>query len=76
MVWVVKWTKEAEESLTKLGKLLERKIRTRVDNILAKNPKGNNCEPLEGDLKGLWRYLSLLWQISSCLQNIPSQNSS
>ena len=46
---------QIEEDLKKLDKTTVKKILTRVEAYLAKDPKGLG-KPLKGDFQGYWRY--------------------
>ena len=53
-MYKVEWKDEALESLVEIG-LIGKKIKSRVENHLAKNPTELG-KPLKGSFKGLWRY--------------------
>ena len=54
-MYKVIWTKSAREDLKKLDLVITRKIATKVEEYLAKNPQKLG-EPLVGQYKGLHRY--------------------
>jgi mRNA interferase RelE/StbE len=54
-IYQVKWTNEALKELHKLDKTNALKIKQKVDEFLAKNPRGNNTKPLSHEWKGYWR---------------------
>lgn len=53
-MYKIEWKDEALESLAEIG-LVGKKIKSRVENHLVKNPAGLG-KPLKGSFKGLWRY--------------------
>jgi mRNA interferase RelE/StbE len=54
-VYKVVYLDQVEEDLKRLDKTTVKKILTRVETYLAKDPKGLG-KPLKGDFQGYWRY--------------------
>ena len=54
-MYKVVYLDQVEDDLKKLDKSTAKKILTRVETYLAKDPKGLG-KPLKGDFQGYWRY--------------------
>lgn len=54
-MYKVVYSDQIEEDLKKLDKATIKKILNRIDNYLAKDPKGLG-KALKGDFSGYWRY--------------------
>lgn len=54
-MYKVTYLDSVEEDLKKLDKSTVKKILSRIETYLAKNPKGLG-KPLKGEFQGYWRY--------------------